>query len=428
MTYFAGMERLPGLPVGRAAYSDRMAYIGAELSRLVYEPFSPQRQLSEVLTKLGSADSDAERTRILTEWSAQLLSGNQLVDDDIRNILIEHQFEPLQFYDTEETQALLAKLADKKGRSILILVFRGTEMKLADFVTDLKAELTPPSSDGRVHRGFLQAFENVEHAIRRDIAEYTHLPLYTFGHSLGGALALICTRKLNPNGEGATYTYGAPRTGDHAYFRNIKTPIYRLEIGGDPVPMVPFGYGMGALLALLCALPFNGTRWVASWLRKRFLGYYHTGFRVFIKHAADDRDANNIGYRNMRLDKSPNIFMRLFSIWKAWLSCLPSIKAVAGFHSIKLYSDMLKAYMLRRNLDQLTAPATIEASPAQVVPETPRKEAKSPRKKAATSGRKAPAKKSVARKKKATQEKAVEALEKTTEPAEPRTETESSEP
>jgi len=355
MTYFTGMERLPGLPIGRAAYSDRMAYIGAELSRLVYQPFTPQRQLSAVLHKLGGADSDAERARILREWSAELLSGRQPVDEDIRNILIEHQFEPLQFYDNEETQALLAKLADNKGRSILILVFRGTEMKLADFVTDLKAELTPPSRDGRVHRGFLQAFENVEQDIRRDIAEHRHLPLYTFGHSLGGALALICTRKLNPNGEGATYTYGAPRTGDHVYFRTIKTPIYRLEIGGDPVPMVPFGYGFGALLGLLCALPFNGSRWLANWLRKQLLGYYHTGFRVFIKHAADERDAHGIGYRNMRLYKSVNVFMRLGNIWKVWLGCLPSIKAIVGFHSIKLYSDMLKAYMLRRNLDQLVA-------------------------------------------------------------------------
>ncbi|WP_346838939.1 lipase family protein [Microbulbifer sp. SAOS-129_SWC] len=424
MSYFAGMERLPGLPVGRAAYSDRMAYIGAELSRLVYEPFSPQRQLSEVLKKLGSADSDAERARVLTEWSAQLLSGKQLADDDIRNILSEHQFEPLQFYDTEETQALLAKLADKRGRTILVLVFRGTEMKLADFATDLKAELTPPSSDGRVHRGFLQAFENIEQAIRRDMAEHSHLPLYTFGHSLGGALALICTRKLNPDGEGATYTYGAPRTADHAYFRNIKTPIYRLEIGGDPVPMVPFGYGLGGLLGLLCFLPFNGTRWLANWLRKHLLGYYHAGFRIFIKHAADEQDANGIGYRKMHLFKSPNVFMRLFSIWKVWLSCLPSLKAIAGFHSIKLYSDMLKAYMLRRNLDKLdtmAAPTQATSEPAQPQ-RKPRRKAAAKKTTAAT-GKPAAAKKSVSRSQKAPQKAAAE-----TATATPRVETEGSEP
>ncbi|MFC6634675.1 lipase family protein [Microbulbifer taiwanensis] len=353
MSYFEGMKRLPGVPVGRAAYSDRMAYIGAELSRLVYEPFTPDASLTDILKELGKAKNDTERKELLGAWSNHLQSANCQLADGIRTILRENHFEPIAFYDRSETQAFLARMDEGAGRKVLTLCFRGTEMNPWDIAANLKFTLEPSGDQGRVHAGFKQAFEYIRGDLERDLDRHPDHPLYSFGHSLGGALALICTRELNARGHGATYVYGAPRTGDRLYFSSVKTPIYRLEIGGDPVPMVPFGYGFNGLLALLKLIPINGTLQIARWLQSRFLGYYHTGFRVFIKHAANRPDSHKIGFRNMRVDQSVNIFWRINCIWRAWLGSFPNFKQIASFHSIKLYSDMLQAHMFRRNLDQL---------------------------------------------------------------------------
>nr|WP_255774677.1 lipase family protein [Microbulbifer zhoushanensis] len=295
------------------------------------------------------------------------------------------------------------------GHKVLVLCFRGTELNAWDIITDLRFPLMPAGNQGRVHTGFKRAFENVRAQIENDLLKRAQLPLYIFGHSLGGALALICTRELNPDGDGATYVYGCPRTGDQPYFRRVKTPIYRLEMGGDPVPMVPFGYGFGAVLALLRLIPLNGTLHLARWLRQKVLGYYHTGFRVFIKHAPNDPDENNFGFRKMRVDFSANIFWRMQSIWRAWLSTLPDVKGVAGFHSIRLYSDMLQAHMLRRNLNLLRSAAVPTSSPETVPVEEATRETAAPvdsgpadsaRKK--TTAGKAPAKKATTTRKRRT--------------------------
>lgn len=363
MSYFEGMQRLPGLPQGRAAYSDRMAYIGAELSRLVYEPFTPDVDLTGILHKLGKASTDAERKVLLAAWASHLQSDNCRLSDGIREILRRNRFEPVNFYDVAETQAFLAKMDDGSGRRILVLCFRGTEMNVRDIVTDLNFPLSPSGNRGRVHTGFQLAFERVRGLIEADLKRRRNLPLFIFGHSLGGALALICTKELNPSGDGATYVYGTPRTADRDYFSQVKTPIYRVEIGGDPVPLVPFGYGFGSFLALLRLIPLNGTKQLANWLRNKLLGYYHTGFRVFIKHVANEPDAHSIGFRKMQVDQSVNIFWRVRCIGLAWAKCFPNFAGIAGFHSIKLYSDMLLAHMLRRNLNELASPQA--AAPAR---------------------------------------------------------------
>ncbi|GAA5524165.1 hypothetical protein Maes01_00719 [Microbulbifer aestuariivivens] len=352
MHYFEGLNRLPGLPNGRAAYSDRMAYLGAELSRLVYEPFTPDADLTALLQRLGKTTSESERRQLLAQWSAKLRSGQCGMDSGIRQILLEHHFEPINFYDVSETQALLAQM-DLAGQSVLLLCFRGTEMNAWDIITDLKFSLEPFGERGRVHRGFRQAFERVKNLIEADLRKQGQKPLFTFGHSLGGALALICTKELNQRGNGATYVYGTPRTGDRAYFERVKTPIYRLEIGGDPVPLLPFGHGFSFFLALLRLIPLNGTLQLARWLRRKLLGYSHTGFRVFIRHAPNEPDAHNLGFRNMQVSFSGNIFWRVQHIWRAWLGTFPYPRQIAGFHAIELYSQMLCAHMLRRNREDL---------------------------------------------------------------------------
>ena len=73
------------------------------------------------------------------------------------------------------------------------------------------------------------------------------LPLYTTGHSLGGALATIATYRYAPT---ALYTFGSPRVAGSklAKFMNNKNEsslhIYRFVNSTDIVPRVPiWGFG-----------------------------------------------------------------------------------------------------------------------------------------------------------------------------------------
>ncbi|EFJ44160.1 hypothetical protein VOLCADRAFT_95646 [Volvox carteri f. nagariensis] len=74
-----------------------------------------------------------------------------------------------------------------------------------------------------------------------------HSPrLWVFGHSLGGAVALMAASYLAVQ-EGLTptgvYTFGCPRAGDHTWEQAYKLHdvTLRLENAGDIVPALPFG-------------------------------------------------------------------------------------------------------------------------------------------------------------------------------------------
>ena len=128
----------------------------------------------------------------------------------------------------------------------LVLAFRGTEKKLSDWKTDLKAELVAAKDEkkiGRIHKGFQAAYYSVEDPIEEKLSKYPEYPLYVTGHSLGGALAVVATRFIDAGKLAACYTFGGPRVGDLDLARVFKTPIYRVVNASDAVPRLPFGYG-----------------------------------------------------------------------------------------------------------------------------------------------------------------------------------------
>jgi triacylglycerol lipase len=193
-------------PTWRAAYSDRTSALMASLCAIAYDNFEDQTG-----------------------------AGRDLMAHRLR----KGGFELINTYSTLlSTQASLAA-----SDQMIVLAFRGTQDG-ADWMTNLGAKLTalnPTAARSvQIHRGFLEAFQDVERKIRPDL---DRLPadkgLYITGHSLGGALAQIASSAFERDTLAACYTFGSPRVGQKRFDAEVKCPHYRLVNARDVVPSVP---------------------------------------------------------------------------------------------------------------------------------------------------------------------------------------------
>lgn len=346
--YFDAPHLLESPPVRRAAYSDRTAWIMAELSRLVYEPLPAEvsiQQLAAEITQAVASQESADTVEALVKKAAE---AGQQVDSPVIEALREGGFELLDSFDQDGTQAFLTRLgATDSSQGMLILAFRGTQLNASDIFTDIKADLVAAPGGGRAHRGFLEAFQAVEGPIRAALERHAGEPVYLTGHSLGGALAILATRYLERDSLGACYTFGGPRAADDDFFREVKTPVYRVVHAADGVARVPLGYTMNMVLAALRWLPVSGTDAVAEFLRKHMAGYTHFGYMVFLNAADGGPDEAGIPFRKLKVHKSPNFFRSASVVLGRWIATRG--KAAAADHSVRNYSEKLQAYALRRN-------------------------------------------------------------------------------
>jgi pimeloyl-ACP methyl ester carboxylesterase len=136
-----------------------------------------------------------------------------------------------------DTQAMLVEFAS--AAPFAVLVFRGTEQNIKDYVTDLTVGLLG-ASDGKVetHQGFRAALDSVWHEIEPAL-EQLRCPVFYTGHSLGGALATLAAVRRPPT---ALYTFGSPRVGDDdfaASLGHLADRIHRVVHGDDIVTTLP---------------------------------------------------------------------------------------------------------------------------------------------------------------------------------------------
>ena len=207
--YFGANTLLVDPPVKRAAYSDRMAWVLASMSHLVYDRFEEGGKKKALLLKKLDG------------------GGFRWIDG---------------FNSTEtDTQAFLVV---KEDNSYAVLAFRGTEVaKLTDIKTDIRASMVS-LIEGRVHKGFINAYKSVRTEIEKSVAKVDGLPLYITGHSLGAALATVATQFLESNPVfrdqiAACYTFGSPRVGNDQFDREFKSAIYRVVNTTDIVTVIP---------------------------------------------------------------------------------------------------------------------------------------------------------------------------------------------
>lgn len=323
-------------PLVRPAYSDRMAYVLSEMASLAYYQFEGESGLIDDAINIALNNKLSNRTDIrefLENYTTELMSGERRLGKESMKKLLENSgFTLLDVINIGETQGFVCKRTADNESPYLVLAFRGTEKKVSDWLTDAKC--FPKIHEGtRVHSGFLKAFtenkdadgKSVEDKIRQILEQpeakdqsMNPLPLFITGHSLGGALALLATKLIAPNVNGACYTFGAPRVANYEYFRSIKTPVFRIVNSSDIVPRVPPGAIMLVVVHAVKALSWltNFIPIIPSLIDKleevldKLNGYRHFGDLRYLSDVAEGQ------FSTVRLLTNPPAIDRIVWMWR----------------------------------------------------------------------------------------------------------------
>lgn len=204
-TDFFLRRSFPPFDAATRAYSPANALWLAELSRLVYRHDSEE----------DNPQPQPTRTHFLENAG----------------------FKQRQFFLSPETgtQALLVEFMGTSP--FAVLVFRGTEQNIQDYLTDLEiGELSLVTNKKDVHDGFTQALDSVWRGIEAALVQL-NCPIFYTGHSLGAALATLAAARHAPR---AVYTFGSPRVGNPAFVASLgQVTIYRVVDDADIVATVP---------------------------------------------------------------------------------------------------------------------------------------------------------------------------------------------
>ena len=155
------------------------------------------------------------------------------------------------FLDSPETDTQgFVFQKDVGGKYDVYIFFRGTQ-QIRDWLTDLNAFHTVypygnRNSKIRVHQGFIKAYKSVRSDIHRilnnirgDLGQ-----VIIGGHSLGGALSILCAVDIQYNFTDCIECYpsGNPMPGNKAFAEsyNSRVPLtFRTYMRKDVVPLMP---------------------------------------------------------------------------------------------------------------------------------------------------------------------------------------------
>ena len=350
-------------PLERPAYSDRMAYVLAELADLAYYRFEDSAFLTAAVEEAETKQTTDELTAFLNQFTIDLLGDRRALGKEwLSGLLQDRGFQLLDVIDIANTQGFLCKRDVQQEPAYVVLAFRGTEKDVADWLTDASCI---PVVDGetKVHEGFLQAFTvasdgdgNTVEGKVRDVLRMPSaqddtggsLPLFITGHSLGGALALLATKLVARDVDGACYTFGAPRVANYEYFAQVKTPVYRIVNSSDLVPRVPPGALMIAVIGVI-----RGISWllrfmppVAALLEKletvvdKLNGYRHYGDLRYLSDVGEGR------FQDVRLLSNPPAFDRVMWMWKR---IAKTLLIPIHSHNMTIYRKKLRHIAKERN-------------------------------------------------------------------------------
>jgi hypothetical protein len=298
--YFEHPELL-SLPVKRAAYSDRTAWLMAKMSKLAYLPFEKD-------------------------------------DTELKSALLEAGFSLVNTFNQDGTQAFLAKRDPDK---MAVLSFRGTQTEdltletFFDVFTDLYATMRVDQNNVKTHKGFLSAFQKIQEDVTQQLQSLADYGLYVTGHSLGGALALIATSEIVSDNLSACYTFGSPKVGNEEFDDEIKAPIYRIINSFDVVPFLPFTPIMLPLFWLIKKKAKNDKIKI---LADNFSEYQHHGDMRFLTNVPVNAEAK-VSTEYAEVTRSLNLI---------WLSWTVAKDIGVQHHSLDAYCEKLAGWALKR--------------------------------------------------------------------------------
>jgi hypothetical protein len=147
------------------------------------------------------------------------------------------KFDEGEFIEADDTQCFVAVSSDA-----VMVSFRGTD-SVGDWLSNLNT-LSTSRPYGKVHRGFLGAFQVIEEKLSTILNKLAGRAVFLTGHSLGGAVALIAAAEWRGKYDIAgIHTFGQPAVGKKD-FQNFQQMNYggnyhRFVNDDDIVPMVP---------------------------------------------------------------------------------------------------------------------------------------------------------------------------------------------
>ena len=367
--YFSANE-LMSPPIERAAFSDRIAYVCAELSKLAYFKFEGGHTADDLFSYVKTLFKDDERVTLLEQKIKALLTASAYSEHESKNALQEilgyAEFELVETFSTKGTQAFICtrkvkSSSEEKEKIVAFLVFRGTEpTDFIDIKTDIKAKLVNVEVGGmtvQMHSGYVEAFDWVRQDIETVLGDLHHDQLIITGHSLGGALAIVSTKLLASDVKGACYTFGAPPVGAVEVSNNLKTPVYEIINEIDIVPRLPNPWIafaaivliklmrlLGKLFTLFGKILAAGTwddkleEWIDMMVKFRHPGY--------LSYLVGSGGAARLRYNVGLYDRSKWWLAMIFKS-KALLG-KNSFRKMASDHSIDLYIEKLIVHGQRR--------------------------------------------------------------------------------
>ncbi|UTW59048.1 lipase family protein [Kordiimonas sp. SCSIO 12603] len=364
-TYFDA-KNLMTAPIERAAFSDRMAYLCAELSKLAYFKFEgghPLAQATELIdTFITDQDSAAKLKEGLALIITQMPGTQEQSKAVLKEILQAEDFTLEETFSIGGTQAFictrLVNYPSGSTKKVAYLAFRGTEPKeFQDIKTDINARLKPVELGKETvefHKGFYEAYKLVEKEIINTLDNLKYDQLFITGHSLGGALAMMATRILPYEIRGACYTFGAPPIGTIQVQNGLKTPVYEIVNETDIVPCLPNPWAAWGTIIILHLVKlllrpitgFNQFVFGGNWderlveYMKQMTKYEHPGYLSYLQGSG----------KEARLRYQMSFFrrakIRLGILWKQKFG---GFKKMAQDHSIDLYVEKLRNHGDRRN-------------------------------------------------------------------------------